>query len=359
MAAFIDNVLFNPAAGGTADFAVSTATQGYLVPSAAGAVGGAMYGYKAQSADLSEWEVGQGFYSSGGAGTLARTRVLANSLGTTAKINFSAVPTVGIVALSEDLVVPRVLRGYLTGLKLSTAGSSTTFAVAAGCAVDDLFFDYMERTASISKTTGAWAVGSGNGSLDTGSIANSTWYHVHLIKRLDTDVVDVLTSLSATAPTLPTNYTISRRIGSMKTNGSAQWTKFVQDGDVFTWDTPVADVSVANPGTAAVTRTLTVPTGVRVEARLSVGTLATAAADFCPAVYVSDLSVADVTPNLSAAFTNETYVAASPSAVAGGSEAGVFTNTSAQVRSRCQLSTAGLTFTILTRGWRDTRGKDG
>ena len=48
-------------------------------------------------------------------------------------------------------------------------------------------------------------------------------------------------------------------LGSMKTNGSAQWTKFIQDGDLFQWDAGVQDVAATNPGTSAVTRTLTVP----------------------------------------------------------------------------------------------------
>jgi hypothetical protein len=59
-------------------------------------------------------------------------------------------------------------------------------------------------------------LGTAAGALDTGAIANSTWYHVWLIERVDTGVVDVLFSLSATAPTMPANYTRKRRIGSMK-----------------------------------------------------------------------------------------------------------------------------------------------
>ena len=44
----------------------------------------------------------------------------------------------------------------------------------------------MTLAAAISKTTSAWAVGTGNGALDTGTIANSTWYHVYVIERTDT-----------------------------------------------------------------------------------------------------------------------------------------------------------------------------
>jgi hypothetical protein len=124
-------------------------------------------------------------------------------------------------------------RGHISGLTLSTAGASSNFSVAAGIAADGTGVDMLALASAITKTSGAWSAGSGNGALDTGSIANATWYHVHLIKRPDTGAVDVLISLSATSPTLPTNYTLSRRIGAMRSDGSAKWMKFIQDGDVL------------------------------------------------------------------------------------------------------------------------------
>lgn len=251
------------------------------------------------------------------------------------------------------------IKGYIYGLALSTAGSSSSFGVAAGEASDSTGSALMALASAYTKTTSAWAVGTGNGSLDAGSIANTTWYHVHLIKRVDTGVVDVLISTSATAPTLPTNYTLSRRIGSMKTNGSAQWMKFVQDGDVFTWDTPTLDVSVVNPGTAAVTRALSVPLGVRVEAHIFAAAIATSSNTDLPiAIYISDLSTADVTPGFSSAATIECYLPALAQASAFGGQARVMTNTSSQIRSRLQASTAGTQFGIQTFGWRDRRGRD-
>lgn len=103
MAGFVNNVLFNPTLGGTTDWVVDTAVQGYNTPAGAGAVNGRPYKYRAESADLSQWEIGEGVYTVGST-TLARTTVLLNSAGTTAKINFSTVPQVGIIALAEDLL---------------------------------------------------------------------------------------------------------------------------------------------------------------------------------------------------------------------------------------------------------------
>jgi hypothetical protein len=159
------------------------------------------------------------------------------------------------------------LPGYLFGLTLSTPGSSATFTIAAGVAADSkLNNDFMVLAAGLNKTTSAWAVGSGNGGLDTGAIAASTWYHVWLIKRPDTGVVDALISLSATAPTMPANYTLGRRIGSLKTNASSQWILFTQLGDEFIWNVAVNDVNNVNPGTAGASYTLpSVPPNVLVK----------------------------------------------------------------------------------------------
>jgi len=211
---------------------------------------------------------------------------------------------------------------------------------------------------SIAKTTAAWAVGTATGGLDTGTIANSTWYHFHVIKRTDTAVVDVLISLSATAPTMPTNYTERRRIGSGRTDGSAQWTAFDQDGDRFLWDAvPALDVSANNPGTAAVTRTLTVPTGVNVEALMNVGVTNTGVADNF-AVYFSDLASSDQAASLTLTPLTAVGVVFSGDGARASTQMRVRTDTSAQIRTRAQFSDASCTLFIATYGWIDRRGRN-
>ena len=100
---FLDACGFFPAAGGTADFVVSAAITGYQTPASAGAVNGAVYSYRAQSSDLSQWEIGFGAYATGTT-TLARTTVVASSTGS--KVNFSAPPSVYVTALTADLDDP-------------------------------------------------------------------------------------------------------------------------------------------------------------------------------------------------------------------------------------------------------------
>jgi hypothetical protein len=103
MAAFLDVCRFNPTAGGTADWTFSSAVTGYQSPGAAGVVNGRLYKYRAESTDLSQWELGEGTYNTS-PGVLSRTSVLFNSSGTTSKISFISVPQVAIVALKEDII---------------------------------------------------------------------------------------------------------------------------------------------------------------------------------------------------------------------------------------------------------------
>ena len=109
------------------------------------------------------------------------------------------------------------LQGYYFGLGLTTAADAANdITVATGAAAADAAnYDLMQLTSAITKQIdAAWAVGNNAGGLDTGSVGNNTYY-IWLIRRPDTGVVDVLYSLSSTAPTMPTNYTQKRLIGQL------------------------------------------------------------------------------------------------------------------------------------------------
>lgn len=71
---------------------------------------------------------------------------------------------------------------------------------------------------------------SGAGGIDTGSVANSTWYYVWAIYNPTTPATSIIASLSSTAPTLPSGYTYYARIGSFVTDGSAHIIGFRQMG---------------------------------------------------------------------------------------------------------------------------------
>lgn len=199
---------------------------------------------------------------------------------------------------------------------------------------------------SYTKTTGAWTVGSTQGSLDTGTIANNTWYHVFIIQRVDTGVVDILTSTNAASPTMPASYTRKRRIGSLLTNGSAQWVKFTQFGDEFLWDIAI-NAANTTIGTTSSLQSSVTPVGVQTIAMLQglvANTLNTAVLFTSPDQ--ADVAAAGVTGNFNA------YAAAG---VNGGFSVSIRTNTSSQVRVNAANSSTNLQMSC--RGWIDYRGR--
>lgn len=249
--------------------------------------------------------------------------------------------------------------GFMFGLTLSNNATDATndIDVATGkCRDSGDAADIVLASALTKRLDAAWAVGTNQGGLDTGSIANAT-YHIWLIKRPDTGVVDALFSTSASAPTMPTNYTLKRRIGSILRE-SAAIVGFVQTDDIFMRKTPaIASGSpFNNPGTSAVLRTLPVPTGIKVEAILGVmGRGSAAAADNPGGIFITDPAVNDVAANTSA-FNAYAYQGGAVDNRAG-TNVRVYTNTSAQVRTRIEISTANTYLYITTLGWVDTRGK--
>jgi hypothetical protein len=145
MAAFLDVCRFTPTAGGTTDWTFSTAVVGYQSPTAAGAVNGTVYRYRAESADLSQWEIGHGAYNSG-TGVFARSTVLFNSLGTTAKVSFTVAPQVAIVALAEDLPSLSGALNTFTGI-IGVAGGQIAFPATQNPSADpNTLDDYEEGT---------------------------------------------------------------------------------------------------------------------------------------------------------------------------------------------------------------------
>jgi hypothetical protein len=246
----------------------------------------------------------------------------------------------------------------LTGLGITFVnGTSVTVGVGA-CTSDDAAIAnrvLMSQTAAITGTTaGTFVVGTNQGKLDAGAIGNNQWWHVFSIKRVDTGVVDILFSLSPTAPTLPANYTKQRRIGAFKTDGAAAILSFVQFEDEFLWSTAVLDIDITNPGTAAVLRTLTVPTGIQVWALFNFY-IANVATNFN--VYFSSPDQSDQAASITVAPLGQ---GGTTSATAANYTLGVQrirTNTSAQVRSRFSASGAGDILRMATLGWIDRRGR--
>ena len=242
-------------------------------------------------------------------------------------------------------------RSYLVGLGLANNGVDAVndIDVAVGTTRNSTNADDMTLASTLTKQLdAAWAVGTNAGGLDTGTIANTT-YHVWLIKRSDTGVVDALFSTSATAPTMPASYDYRRRIGSIIRTAAAI-VLFTQLGDEFLRSTPVNDINTTNPGTAAVLATLSVPTGLQVRANVSAN-----AVDVTPLgsdFLLESPDQTDIVPIVGG------HLITGSSSVRSSTFALIRTNTSAQIRYRAGASDANYVVRISTHGWIDTRGRD-
>lgn len=199
------------------------------------------------------------------------------------------------------------------------------------------------------------------GALPTGLTAGTTYY-VKTVSDVNTFTVSATQGGAAintsgsqsgvhtgtSSPTLPANYDQKRRIGALKTDGSAQLISFTQNGDEFLWSTPVNDIAGIATVASAVSKTVTVPTGVQVNALIDILLAYASAVTW---FYLSSLDQTDV----AASATNFTLVVNSTGTLTTTSKS-VRTNRSAQVRTRSD--TTGGTYYFIVTGWIDRRGRD-
>jgi len=152
---------------------------------------------------------------------------------------------------------------------------------------------------------------------------------------------------------MPANYSHKRRIGAFTRSGGVIGL-FTQYGDLFMKTASVLDIDVTNPGTSAVTRSLSVVGGIQVDAIVQALVYDTGTGNiYC---HLSSLDQNDEAPSGTAAplasFASENISAISPARMT------IRTNTSGQIRSRVgPISGAGTILRIATLGWIDTRGR--
>ncbi len=252
----------------------------------------------------------------------------------------------GLTAGGKAIDAPR---GHIDGLVLANNGTApdTDLDIAPGQARDSANATIMEITATLTKRlSAAWAAGSGNGGLFSGAVAASTWYHVHLIEKDADGSIDAGFDTDVAAANRPAGYSRTRRIGSVKTDGSSNILAFAQFLDLFLWSDPPLDVVDSALGGTAKTYALGgVPPGLRVLARLNMGIGGVGA-------YVSPLVALDEAPSTTAAplFTIDNSVAAYQPNFE------ILTDTSAQIRARSGGGTG--TLRVATLGWIDPRGRN-
>lgn len=220
--------------------------------------------------------------------------------------------------------------------------STTTLTASAGSRIDSTNVVVMRLGSAMTKSTaGTWVAGSGNNGMGQGlTIANNTWYHVFLI--LVAGVADVYLDTSFTAANKPTGTTHFKRIGSVKTNGSAQIIDFIQDRNRIRWVAATTDFN-SSPLTSPIT--VNVPTGLSVlwDGNASV---TNSAGLFYQAVFY-DFGVT----------TSATFVTVS----AAGTATNVNLNQIMQVKTSTTATivtsasgTPGAAIQVYTSGWTDT-----
>lgn len=257
-----------------------------------------------------------------------------------------------VASFQSTTILGDFTRGLLVGLTLSnnTGDATNDIDIAAGAAASDASpYALMTLASTLTKRLdAAWAVGTNQGGLDTGSIADTT-YHIWLIQRSDTGVVDALFSTSASSPTMPTNYDRKRRIGSIiRAAGAIRL--FSQVGDEFYLATNVQNYS-STSALAATLTTITVPAGLNVTPFLSFRQSQNTAGDIRTSAGSPQNGIGADIPEMVATRAASEY---SVSYIASG----IVTNVNREIILKVVINSGTLaTNVVVAHGWRDTRGR--
>jgi len=187
-------------------------------------------------------------YGSSGPATQLKFGSTTLDLGDTAPTDGQVVVRSGDEIAGDDAGGVQVFeRAHIAGLVLSSdTDTDHDINVTAGEARDAADgSDLTLSTETTKQIDAAWAAGDDAGGLDTGAVAADTVYAVWLISKAAGASVDVLISLSFTAPTMPTDYTLKRLVGFVWTDASSNIRPFTQNGDWFFLKDPFQDLNDA------------------------------------------------------------------------------------------------------------------
>jgi hypothetical protein len=236
------------------------------------------------------------------------------------------------IALSTAPAVG-LLVNYLSGLNTSrNAGTpNTKIDVTSGACTDS--------TNALAMIVAAGTIDCGNvgaNGLDTGILAPSTWYFPYVIAKVD-GTTALLMSASASSPTLPSGYTLFRRIWDVKTDGSAHFVPYTQTGDLGQWITETRD---STNNTTTGNKVVNVPPGF-------------------PVVWQG--RVINSTDSTSLDIVTPGVTSVNGSGVVGGSNVPVAASalTDASQHVLATNFSGSPTFDLYTTGWLDRRGRDG
>ena len=251
------------------------------------------------------------------------------------------------------LDVPPVLKWYISWLTLSNDSGDVNndIQIEVWTATSSDGLQYIDLATIMTKRLDAgWTAWDNAGWLATWSKASNTSYHVFIIRKSDGSVDAWFdTSTIATNLLSTSGYNKYRRVGSVKTDSSSNIRGFIQTWHYFYLKTPIQDVS-GTPTTSATLNSLTVPTGITVQA-------------------IINSSIADIGSGVGANFgllTSPSMNDVAPSSnlyhmyqqrPGGFIDSHIFsglvlTNVSGQIRSRFSSTLGG--FKLVTNGWLDS-----
>lgn len=240
-----------------------------------------------------------------------------------------------------------------------TRTSGTTITIAAGLWSDSTNSLGIYLESAMAKTDSAWAQGAGNGGYaGSGAIAGGNFYHVFLIAHANGNV-DAGFDDSLTAANLlsASGYTYYRRIATIYYEAGPQWKDFVNHGDLFLYVDPVEDLSATATHTGSYTqRTLTMPTGVTMTAKLMVNIVVTNDTSDAEAFGLIVGNGVTASSPSGTNFNTTARRASGPASSYNGHNHKldvITSNASAYVQWDSALS--GASYELVTLGWLDTR----
>jgi len=241
-------------------------------------------------------------------------------------------------------------RGHFWGLNTGNNSGDATNDIDIGvgeCTSEDGTTNIVLSSSMTKRIDATWTAGTGNGGFPSAlTLTTDIWYHLFVIKKTSTGVVDVGfdTSLTATNLLNTSTYDKYRRIASVYRNSTPAIELYFQQGDYFYWK-DWAWTQITNPADGNVT--VSTPTGVRTLGQFHARVNNTNSNPVYALLQATDQTV-----------TGSATLATTGHASTGGgfahAQIWVMTNTSSQIQNTDSSNGSS----IHTIGWRDFRGTE-
>lgn len=242
---------------------------------------------------------------------------------------------------------------YRSGFEIANSGADpiNDVSVAPGLVTDSTGVYPLALTSTImGQLDGNWVAGTNQGKLDVGAKADATWYHIFIIGKTD-GTTDILFSTSYSAPTLPATYTLKAYSGRSFYNisGASGIAPFLERNGKIFLKTPVEDRSDTAPPLAAESTTLSVPSGLSINAIFCLNCFELTGLTTRQHGIISNTDLGDIAP--SASVHDFLFHTNNSSGCGAYSEFTRPTNASAAITVRFDAAAGDSYYSITTRGW--------